>query len=156
MSTPAASTNSQESATQVLAAAAASGVTPSPRPELNGQILQLTGQSKVYLVLNGFRCWIPDQQTFNGVFASGSAPIVDPNVNLISEGPAISVGALLAKGDQSDTVYFITNKVKMAIPNGEVFNDYHFNWGSIQTYPQIVIDFIPTGPNVEGPHPLDA
>jgi hypothetical protein len=155
MSTPAASTNSEASAKQVLAAAAASGDTSAPHPELNGQLLQLPGQPAVYLVLNAFRCWVPDPTTFNNLFNPGTKPILDPNIGLISAGTALTSGAMLAKGTASATVYLLTYGVKMGIPSGDVFNAYHFNWSAIQTFPQIVIDSIPTGPNVDGPHPID-
>lgn len=154
MSKAATSTTSEESAKQALAAAAVTGDTPAPHPELNGLILQLPGAPQLYLVLNAFRCWIPDPQTANNLFNSGFTIVPDINIGVVALGAPLTSGAILAKGDASDTVYLVTNGVKMGIPSPDVFNRYQFNWNKIQTFPQIVIDYLPTGPVVQGPQPL--
>ncbi|MET0650291.1 MAG: hypothetical protein ABW208_27095 [Pyrinomonadaceae bacterium] len=58
---------------------------------------------------------------------------------------------MLAKGD-SDAVYLVSTGVKMLIPNMDIFNRYQFNISKIKKVPQVVIDSIPNGPNLEGPH----
>lgn len=63
-----------------LAAAAGTaqaGITPQPMPQLNGLLLQLPGAAPVYLVLNGYRCWVPDSTTFQNLFVSGATIIQD-------------------------------------------------------------------------------
>lgn len=41
--------------------------------------------------------------------------------------------------------------VKMLIPSMDIFNRYQFNTSTIKKLPQVVIDAIPNGPNLEGP-----
>ena len=139
---------------QALAAAvgtAKAGITPQPMPELNGLLLQLPGAPQVYLVLNGFRCWIPDPTTFNNLFVPGATVYLDINIGVVSEGPAITSGAVLAQAAGSPTIYLVTNGVKMAIPSPEIFNRYQFNWNTVQVVAPVLINFIPNGPDVQGP-----
>ena len=85
------SQNLEATTQQALAAAAGTtqaGTTPQPMPELNGLLLQLPGAPQIYLVLNGFRCWVPDPATFNNLFVSGATIIQDINIGVVSQGPA--------------------------------------------------------------------
>ena len=68
-------------------------------------------------------------------------------VDNVPRGPALTNGAVLAKGSGSP-VYLVTNGQKLWIPNPETFNKFAFNWDKIVTVPDVVIDFIPTGPNI--------
>ena len=146
------SQNLQASAQQALAAAAGTtqaGTTPQPMPELNGLLLQLPGAPQVYLVLNGFRCWVPDPATFNNLFVSGATIIQDINIGVVSQGPALSSGAVLAQAAGSPTVYLVTDGEKMAIPSADIFNRYQFNWNSIQVCAPVIINSVPNGPDVQ-------
>jgi hypothetical protein len=127
------------------------GVTPEPMPQLNGLQLQLPGAAPVYLVLNSFRCWIPDPTTYQNLFVPGATVVPDINIGVVSEGPAITSGAVLLQGSASPQVYLITNGVKMWIPSPAIFTRYQFNAAKILVVPQIVINSIPTGPDVQGP-----
>ena len=153
MSTAASST-SEAAAKNFLANAvgkAQIGVTPAPAPELNGLLVQLPTAPQCYLVLNGYRCWIPDTPTFNNLFPATAKIIFDIGIGVISEGDPLTSGACLVKGDSDPTIYLVTNGVKMGIPSMTVFNDYQFNAATVQTIPQVVIDFLPTDPIVQGP-----
>jgi len=150
----AASESVEQSAKKVLAAAvggATVGVTPAPAPELNGLLLQLPGAAPVYLVINGFRCWVPDSTTFSNLFVNGATIVQDIGIGAVSEGAALSSGAILAQGNASPQVYLVSNGVKMWIPSPAIFTRYQFNSAAIQMLPQIVIDFLPNGPNLDGP-----
>jgi hypothetical protein len=127
------------------------GVTAQPLPELNGLLLQLPGTPKVYLVLNGFRCWIPDPQTFQNLFVPTATVFQDINIGVVSEGPALTTGAVLAQAAGSAPVYLVSNGVKMWIPTPDILNRYQFNSAKIQTVAPVLINFIPNGPDVEGP-----
>ena len=154
--TSAAASTAEAKAKQFLAAAVGTkqiGVTPAPAPELNGLLLQLPGQPKVYLVLNGFRRWVPDPGTFNSLFVQGARVIQDIGIGAISEGDPLTSGAVLLKGNSAPNTYLVTNGVKMWIPSPDIFQTYQFNSGAVVTVPQIVADFIPSGPNVDGPTP---
>jgi hypothetical protein len=128
----------------------ATSATPEPRNDLNGLLLQLAGEAAVYLVINGFRRWVPNMDTHNNLFV-GNAKITPFDISQVSLGPQLSDGAVLAKGD-SDAVYLVSTGVKMLIPSMDIFNRYQFNTSKIKKVPQVVIDSIPNGPNLEGPH----
>ena len=127
------------------------GITPEPMPQLNGLLLQLPGAAPVYLVLNGYRCWVPDPGTFQNLFVSGASIFQDINIGVVSEGPALSSGAALIQGAGTPQVYLVTNGVKMWIPTPTIFTRYQFNSAAIQIVSQVVLNSIPTGPDVQGP-----
>ena len=137
---------------QALAAAAGTaqaGVTPQPMPELNGLLLQLPGAPQVYLVLNGFRCWVPDPATFTNLFVSGATIIPDINIGVVAEGQPLTSGAVLAQASGSAPVYLVSNGVKSWIPTPAIFSRYQFNASKIQVVAPILINSIPNGPDVQ-------
>jgi hypothetical protein len=142
-----ASTNSEQQAGQVVGATSA---TPEPRNDLNGLLLQLAGEAEVYLVINGFRRLVPNMDTFYNVFVR-SAKITPFDISQVSLGPQLSHGTSLVNGESAD-VYLVSTGVKMLIPSMDIFNRYQFNTSTIKKLPQVVIDAIPNGPNLEGPH----
>ena len=142
------------SATDALAAAVGTsqvGATSQPMPQLNGLLLQLPGAAPVYLVLNGYRCWVPDPTTFNNLFVSGASIVQDINIGVVSEGPALSSGAVLASAAGSPTVYLITDGEKWGIPSMDIFTRYQFNSSNIESCAPVIINAVPNGPNVDGP-----
>lgn len=156
MSTSLSGTNSAQ-VSQILAAAAGSaqlGATPEPHPELNGLLLQLPGNPKVYLVINGFRCWVPNPATFNNLFVPGATITPDVNIGVVSEGPALSDGAVLAKSTAADPVYLVSNGVKRWIPSQPIFQRYQFNAKNIQLVAPVIMDAVPSGSNIDGPSPI--
>jgi len=151
------STTTEQSIKHALAALAAKagtaqgGLDPEPAPEINGLLLQLPTNPATYLVLNGFRCLVPDPQTMQNLFNNNPTITPDINIGLVAEGNPLTSGAVLVVANGDPTVYLVTNGVKMGIPSPGVFNDYQFNWGKIQTIPLAVLNCIPTGPIVQGP-----
>lgn len=129
----------------------ASGGQPLPRPEMNGRLIALEGHPQIYLILNGYRRLVPDWETFQRLFAN--API-EPfgTLNHISRGAPLSNGAMLVRGKDVNKTYLLTDQVKMWIPNPTIFEQYHFDMSQCEVDSQIVVDYIPEGPNVEGPH----
>ena len=164
MTTSASYADFGETARQVLAGLAGTAQaagTSSPQPELNGLLLQLPGNDKIYLVLNGYRCHVPDVTTLQGLFVNNPKIVQDINIGLVSEGQPLSSGAITAKGPAA-TIYLVSkgvnvaNVVKWGIPSMDVFNRYQFDTSKTQQVPQIVIDAVPTGPNVQPPSPITA
>jgi hypothetical protein len=148
------STDLSAAAKKALAAAVGSaqvGVTPEPMPQLNGLLLQLPGNPKVYLVINGYRCWVPDSATFNNLFVSGATIVADINIGAISEGPPLTSGAVLAQAAGSAPVYLVSNGVKMWIPSPDIFTRYQFNSKQILSVAPILINSIPNGPDLQAP-----
>lgn len=137
---------------QALAAAAGTaqaGITPQPMPELNGLLLQLPGNPNVYLVINGYRCWVPDSGTFTNLFISGATIIQDINIGAVSEGPPLTSGAVLAQGSSSPQVYLVSNGFKCWIPTPAIFSRYQFNASNIQGCAPVIINSVPNGPDVQ-------
>ena len=146
------SQNLEATPQQALAAAAGTtqaGTTPQPMPELNGLLLQLPGAPQIYLVLNGFRCWVPDQTTFNNLFVSGATIVQDINIGVVSQGQALTSGAVLVQGSSSPQVYLLNNGFKCWIPTPTIFSRYQFNGSSIQVVAQAILNAIPNGPDVQ-------
>jgi hypothetical protein len=116
--------------------------------QYDGERVIASNGGAIYLVKNGQLQWIPDPTTYNNLFVSWNGVVVsDYLINNIPHGPALTTGAILAKGN-SATVYLITNNQKQGIPDMATFNKFYFNSKTIVTLPQIVVDFLLTGPNV--------
>ena len=144
------SQNLQATTQQALAAAAGTqATTPEPMPQLNGLLLQLPGAPQVYLVLNGYRCYVPDPGTFTNLFVSGATIIQDINIGVVAEGQPLTSGAVLAQASGSAPVYLVSNGVKCWIPTPAIFSRYQFNSGQIQVVAPILMNSIPNGPNVQ-------
>ena len=137
--------------TMPAAGPAPAGITPSPAPQLNGTLQQEQNTAPVYLVLNGLLCWIPDLATLANLVVPDAK--INPNQDLvaIAVGTPLTSGAVLVKGDVDDSTYLVSNGVKMLIPTPTIFTDYQFNWAKVVFVPQIVINSIPDGPNLDGP-----
>jgi len=118
---------------------------PEPRTEYAGlRLKDLTGPA-IYLVNpEGYLMLIPDPKTYNNLFRNWDG-IQATDISNIAKGPALSVDAVLAKADNSDTVYIVSNGVKRGIPSPAVMDKYHFNWERIYVVPHVLIDSIPTG-----------
>ncbi|MGF6240447.1 hypothetical protein P3T42_002198 [Paraburkholderia sp. GAS38] len=103
----------------------------------------------VYLIMNGLLQWIPNPPTYENLFVSWDGVVVsDYLVDNVPPGPALTSGAVLSKGDSSAPVYLVTNNHKQWIPDEAAFNKFAFNSAKIAIVPQVVIDYVPAGPNV--------
>ena len=125
------------------------GVTPQPMPSLNGTLQQNQGEPQIYLVLNSLLCWVPDTTTLGNLFLPNAK--INPNADEVSAGTPLTSGAVLAQADGTSPCYLVTDGQKMWIPNSDIFNAYQFNSKNIQFVAPIILDSIPTGPDVEGP-----
>ena len=129
----------------------ASGGSARPRPDRNGQTIAVRGNPAIYLVLNGYVRLVPDWETFQRLFKGSPIEPVDTLVNF-SVGPALTNRTMLIRGDEVNKTYLLVDKVKLWITNPTIFEQYHFDMAQCCILPQFVVDFITTGPNVEGPH----
>jgi hypothetical protein len=132
------------------AATAAAG-TVAPDPKDNGSLRQLPDSPQIYLILNGLRRWIPDMTTIGNLFVSGTTAKSDPNLGDIEEGAPLTSGTVLAQASGSDPIYLVTNSKKMWIPSMDILNSYHFDLGKVQVVAPILLNSIPSGPDVQGP-----
>jgi hypothetical protein len=142
---------SASTTTQTSAGTSPAGITPAPAPQYNGTLRQAPNEPPVYLVINGLLCWIPDLQTMTNLITPGAKIVQDPNLAEISVGPQLTSGAVLAKAAGDNPTYLVTNGQKQWVPNPTIWSDYQFNWGMVQTVPFVVIEFVPSGPDLEGP-----
>ena len=124
------------------------GAVPEPHPEVNGDLLKLPNTDPIYSVIDGYRCHVPDRQTFNNLFTGSATP--EPLLKVVSEGHPLSVGAMLVRAKGDEKVYLLSNGVKRWIPSRDIFNLYHFNAAGITDFPAIVVNSIPTGQNIPG------
>ena len=152
MSTAASTTNTDAAVKDFLAAAATNAdAGPEPRPEFNGLLVQVTGLPQVYLVINGYRCWVPNYDTFLNLFPSNASIKNDTGVILIAQGPDLSNGAVLAKSSSDANIYLVSNKMKMWIPSPAIFQRYQFNGSKVLTVAPVIMDAVPNGPDLQGP-----
>jgi hypothetical protein len=133
---------------------------PIRRPDLNGVRMQTPGEDTQYLILDGYKCQIPDPWTEQSLFVG--VPI-EPDVDLdeIVTGTDLAKRAVLARGT-SGGIYLIsyppapgsTTLVKMNITQPNNFKSYQFNEAKVVQLPQVVIEAIPTGSPVPPASPL--
>ncbi len=114
----------------------------------DGERVKGSNSAPIYLILHGQLRWIPNPTTYTNLFASWNNVIVsDYLVDSVPSGPALTNGAVLAKGSGAAT-YLVTNGQKLWIPNPDTFNKFSFNSAKVVTVPDVVINAIPSGPNV--------
>jgi hypothetical protein len=125
------------------------------RPDLNGLIMKIPGQDALYLILDGYKCHIPNPQTLANLFVTGFTITQDANLNEITTGTPLAADAVLAQAPGTG-VYLIsfdptplsTAIVKMGIVNPTIFARYQFNTAKVVPVPLVVLQGIPSGPNV--------
>lgn len=128
------------------------------RPDLNGLIMHIPGQTALYLILDGYKCHIPNEQTAKNLFVPNFVITPDPSLNDITTGPPLADGAVLARAEGTG-VHLISNNptpppsgiVKMGIINTTIFHRYQFDFAKVVVVPWIIFHAIPTGPNVPPP-----
>jgi hypothetical protein len=140
--------------------AASPAGTTEPRPSFNGLILRPEGGGPIAFVwwggpamdpngIGGYRCDIPDSRTLQALFVPHPWVTEVPAELFynITPGPAFTDSpdhAVLALGDQSPTVYLVTNGTKNGVASPAVMSYCQFQWPQ-QRVPQVLLDFIPDG-----------
>jgi hypothetical protein len=114
----------------------------------DGERVKGSNSAPVYLILHGQLRWIPDPTTYNNLFKDWNGiSINDYLVDNVPAGATLTSGAVLAKGSAAP-IYLVTNGQKLWIPDPTVFNKFYFNSGKVITVPDVVINFVPQGPNI--------
>jgi len=130
------------------------------RGDLLGHTIEDTvGDPRVYLIdvdyLNGptpvvgVRRHVPDPTTAGQLFGDDwpSDKVVDPQE--ITLGPAISSGAFLATPNEGGgAIYFMDQGHRRHVTSPAKMDQYHFKWDKVQKIPQVVIDWLPQGPDI--------
>jgi len=104
----------------------------------------------VYLVLDGLCHNIPNPTTYDNLFQSWDRinVIDDDQMSECPSGSVLKNGAMLIKAAGSDAHFFL-NENKREIAEGHTFETCDFDQNKVVTLPNIVIDFIPTGPTID-------
>ena len=119
-----------------------------PRPDLSGLRLKAPNSPAVYVVdPQGFLRWIPDPVTYNNLFRDWNSIIVDIDLVNIAVGPALTSGAVLARGSSEAAVYLISNGTKQWITSPAAMDKYDLNWNTVVLVPNALVDSIPGGPS---------
>jgi len=129
------------------------------RPDLNGLIMKVPGRDPLYLILDGYKCHIPNMTTLTNLFVPNPTITPDAGLNEITTGNPITNGAVLARAIGTAGVYLISAPpappnatiCKMGIVSTHIFERYQFNSAKIVEVPLVVLEGIPTGPNVAPP-----
>ena len=126
---------------------------PMPHPGLNGKRVKAPGKPAIYFVWNGgYKCWIPNPVTYNGIFRSWSGILeVDPDeLAMIATGPALTPGALMIRPQGLAPVYLVTNGAKNWVKSPDVMDYCNFTWpAGNAVVPEIVPQFIPNGITID-------
>jgi hypothetical protein len=117
----------------------------SPRPDLNGLRVKLPNADPIYLILDGYRRWIPDPDTYNNLFRNWDGVIVDIDINDIPEGPPLSHGAILARALNTAPVYLVSNGLKRWVTSPAAMDKYWFAWEKVLNVPASLLDPLPPG-----------
>ncbi len=126
--------------------------TPSPRPDLNGLLVQQPGNAAVYLMFNGAACWIPDPTVLFRLFSPVNITQLD--LSEVARGATLSEGSVVIRNSATGQIAFFTNGQKHYVPNPTVLQEYSFaNW--IELWPEIY-DAIPAGADVQARTPIPA
>jgi hypothetical protein len=120
-----------------------------PRPDLNGLRLKSPAAPAIYLVLDGFRRWIPDPDTYNNLFRDWNGVIVDIDIDSVPEGSSLTSGAVLARPIGMAPVYLVSNSAKRWVTSPAAMDKYYFAWNRIIEVPHVLLDSIPEGPPIE-------
>jgi hypothetical protein len=115
------------------------------RPELNGVRARAQGDDRVYLIDEGRKRLIPDQDTYNTLFMDWGGIVQNLRLEEIESGPPVSSGAVLAQADGQTSVWLIEGGHKRRVDgHAETMDKYRFKWPPAKL-PPIVLDSIPTG-----------
>src|ERR1700675_1641731 len=95
----------------------------------------------------GFLRWIPDPVTYNNLFRDWNSIVVDIDLVNIAVGPALTSGAVLARGSSEAAVYLISNGTKQWITSPAAMDKYDLNWNTVVLVPNALVDSIPGGPS---------
>lgn len=113
-------------------------------PDLNGFRVKHPNGT-VYLILDGKRRHVPNPDTYNSLFRNWDGIVTDVDVDDITDGGPLTNGAVIAKPNNGDPVYLVSNEVKRHVTSPAAMDKYHFSWDKVITVPYVLLDSIKTG-----------
>jgi hypothetical protein len=120
---------------------------------LNGRIVKHPHKKTIWLIEGCKKRAIPSLHTFFKIFKGAGCVESAYWIRNVPKGPSLRHHTHLMKGS-GPAVYVLDRGIyagkgtrwsKRPIPSPNVFNKYCFDWNKIITYPDDVIDSIPTG-----------
>lgn len=118
---------------------------PSPRPDLAGLRVTPLTRGPVFMINPaGLLQVIPNPSTYNNLFENWDG-IVSMDTTTVMMGPALTDGAILARGNTSQQLYLVSNGEKRWITSPAEMEKYHFSFNRVFVVPQVLIDSIRTG-----------
>ena len=108
----------------------------------NETLLRATGEQKVYVIINGQKCWIPDAYTFvNSGYKWDDIKTIDKSTldqyptgpNAQTKIPSCAANVRLIRVSGDSRVYAIIGDRKHWIPTADLFAACGYNWTSIET-----------------------
>ena len=95
----------------------------------NGYRYQIPGELAVYLVIDGVRHHVPDQETYLNLWPDFSG--IQPGGGGITIGDPLVHGAYLARESGQNPVYLV-GRSRRHVPNETVFYQYGFTWPKVR------------------------
>lgn len=120
-----------------------------PRMDLTGRRVRIPGSACTYLVDDGLRRRIPDQETHDNLFRDGVSILESSEYSTIPSTYDLSAGALLAKGSGSQ-IYLVEVGRKRRILNATIMEQYNFAWDRVLIIPDILLLSLADGPALRG------
>ena len=121
------------------------------RPDLASLLIQEPGHPEIYLVDDlGFRRHVPNPATLTGLFGERPTITSTTEVPNVTEGAALSDGAVLARPEDQDPIFLVSNDIKRHIANPAVLDKYQF-FGNVSVVPHILLDSIRNGTELSSP-----
>ena len=128
---------------------------------LEGKRIRNKQNGKVYLILNANARWIPNPDTYNNLFTQNlndSGDAITDYDDAIMKGMAFGTdlpnGCMLFKAKDAAPVWLTDDllglKQKRHIADPNTMDKYSFSWDKIKSYPEIIVDSIPTGAQIDG------
>ena len=115
----------------------------------DGQLVQVSGTSPVYLIVLGEACWVPNPATFDNLFVQARwkqiQQISKTGFDTIPPGPPLTDGAYLAKVPTSAPQYLVSWGMANHISGPDAVQRYGFNEQALRTVTQQQIDSLGKG-----------
>jgi hypothetical protein len=109
-----------------------------PATSYDTLLVAVPDQAPVYLVVNGQKCWVPDESTLRQL--CGSAPIhriAQAELDGIPRGPDLARGAYVATVI-GEPMYLISGEAHVFATN-QLFHEYPFDPANVRTVSQMQI-----------------
>jgi hypothetical protein len=138
-------------------------VEPSPREDMNGQLMRLPGEPHIYLIDRGYKRLIPNPEVFHQLFLPW-AQVVPFDVSVFPRGLSVFHAAILAMSEENtgmEKVYLIDRNPALPAPHMDiharhivdmpVFMRFQFNLDRVRKIPYAVVQAMREGVDVVGP-----